>query len=87
MRSIIVFLALLGSLHVAAMIVIEVGRARAAHEATLRLEVEVADLEREASRLRAVIEHGNNDAYREQLARRQGFMMPHETRIVIITIP
>ncbi|HEX7003825.1 MAG TPA: septum formation initiator family protein [Trueperaceae bacterium] len=47
-----------------------------------RLEREVADLESEARALQAVIEHGDDQRYREQLARRLGYMYPDEARIV-----
>ncbi len=84
---IITFLAVLGCIHVTFMLAVEFRRMRSADAAIERLEVEVGDLEAEAARLEAVITHGDDDRYREQLARRQGFMLPDETRVVIIGVP
>lgn len=87
MKMVIIFLAVLGCIQVTFMLVVEVRRTLNANTAIERLESEVGELEAEAARLNAVIEHGDNDAYREQLARRQGFMLPDETRVVIIGVP
>lgn|SRR5690554_5056755 len=87
MRSILIILAVIGTLHVCFMIVWELRQGWAARQDIARLEQEVAELEAESARLNAIIEHGDNDAYREQLARRQGFIAPDETRVVIIGIP
>lgn len=87
MRMIIITLALLGTVQVCFMMVVEVRRGLVARAAIEQLQQDVAELEAEAARLTAIIEHGDDDAYREQLARRQGFIMPDETRVVIIGIP
>lgn len=87
MRGILIALSIVGTLQVCFMIVRELRNGFVAREAISQLEQDVAALEAEAARLRAVIEFGDNDAYREQLARRQGFIMPDETRVVIIGIP
>src|SRR5690625_2166024 len=87
MRMIIIVLALVGTVQVCFMIVVELRRGYVAREAIERLEADVAELEAESARLSAVLEHGDDDAYREQLARRQGFIRPDETRVVIIGVP
>lgn len=87
MRGILILLATVGTLQAAFMLVVELRRGHEARQAIAVLEQDIEELEAEAARLNAVIENGDNDIYREQLARRQGFMMPDETRIVIIGIP
>ncbi len=87
MRAILIVLAIVGTLQVCFMIIMELRQGWAARQAIEQLELDVAELEAEAARLNAIIEHGDNDGYREQLARRQGFIMPDETRVVIIGIP
>ena len=87
MRGILILLAPVGTLPAAFMIVVELRRGHEARQAIELLEQDIAGLEAAAARLNAIIENGDNDIYREQLARRQGFMMPDETRIVIIGIP
>lgn len=81
-RWLLLLIVTLGSLHVAFMIGVEGLRLARAEIAIAKLEREVAALEREAEGLRAVIEHADDARYREQLARRQGYMYPEETRIV-----
>ena len=87
MRRILILLGVVGSLQVAFMLVVELRRGFEARQAIELLEQDVAELEAEAARLSAIIEHGDSDLYREQLARRQGFIMPDETRVIIIGIP
>lgn len=87
MRGILILLAIIGTLQAGFMIVVELRRGFEARQAIAVLEQDIAELEAEAARLNAIIENGDNDIYREQLARRQGFMRPDETRVVIIGIP
>ncbi len=87
MRRILILLGVVGTLQVAFMLVVELRRGYEARRAIAGLEQDVAELEAEAARLNAIIENGDSDHYREQLARRQGFIMPDETRVVIIGIP
>lgn len=77
-------LAAIGCLQVLFMIGLELNRTVQHHEAIRALEAEVAALQREAQGLRATIEHGQDPAFREQLARRQGFMYPFETRVIVM---
>lgn len=87
MHVILTVIALVGAVHVIFMIGVEVNRALQAGPAVKQLEQDVAELEREVARLQAVIDNGDNADYREQLARRQGFIQPDETRVFIIGIP
>ena len=81
-RRFLVILALLGSVQLAIMIGVEAYRAVEGQRAIERLEKDIAALEAEAAELAAVVEHADDVAYREQLARRRGFVAPDEVRIV-----
>jgi len=87
MRGIIIILAVVGTIQACFMLIVELRRGWQAREAITQLELDVAELEAEKERLEAVIVNGDSDSYRLQLARRQGFMMPDETRVLIIGIP
>lgn len=79
--------ALLGSLQVLFMIGVELDRTIRHRAAIESLEAELDELAREAESLRAIEGHARDDAYREQLARAQGFMYPDETRVVVLPTP
>jgi hypothetical protein len=81
-RWLLLLIVSLGSVHVLFMLGVEGLRLARAELAISGLEREVAELEREAEHLRTVVEHGDDLRYREQLARRQGYMYPGELRIV-----
>ena len=81
-RRFLIVLALLGSVQLAIMIGVEAYRAVEGQRAIERLEKDIAALEAEAAELAAVVEHAADEAYREQLARRRGFVAPDEVRIV-----
>lgn len=81
-RWLLLLLVAFGSVHVLFMLGVEGLRLAKAEISIQRLEREVADLEAEARSLEAVIEHGDDQSYREHLARRQGYMYPDEARIV-----
>ncbi|HLR45641.1 MAG TPA: septum formation initiator family protein [Deinococcales bacterium] len=87
MRGIIITLALIGVIQVCFMLLVELRRGWEARAAISQLQEDVAELEAERARLAAIIENGDSDGYRMQLARRQGFMMPDETRVLIIGVP
>ena len=81
-RRFLIVLALLGSIQLAIMIGVEAYRAVEGQRAIERLERDIAALDAEAAGLAAVVEHADDAAYREQLARRRGFVAPDEVRIV-----
>lgn len=81
-RWLLLLIATVGSIHVLFMIGVETVRLVRSEKAIARLEREVATLEREAQGLRSVVEHADDPSYREQLARRQGYMYPDEARVV-----
>lgn len=47
-----------------------------------RLEAEVAARRAERNSLAAIAEHAADEAFREQLARKQGFIFPDELRVI-----
>lgn len=75
-------LALVGGLHALLMLGLEGGRALYTRREVVRLEAEISALQAEASALEAAVAHGNDLAYREQLARAAGFIYPDEDRIL-----
>lgn len=81
-RWLLLLLVSFGSVQVLFMIGVEVLRLARAEMTLTRLEREVGALEAEAQELQAVIEHREDERFREQLARRQGYMYPDESRIV-----
>ena len=81
-RWLLLLLIAFGSVHLVFMLGVEGMRLVRAEMSIDRLEREVNALEAEARSLEAVIEHGDDENYREQLARRQGYMYPDEVRIV-----
>lgn len=82
---ILLLLGIVGSIHVLVMLGIEFNRTIEMHQNITRLSTDVAALENEVSELKAVIQHGDDQNYREQLAREQGFAYPNEMRF--ITLP
>lgn len=79
-RFVFGLIGLVGSLHVTAMIGVEIGRYSENAQEISRLRGDIAEIDRELSGLRAVLEHAGDARYREQLARRQGFAYPGERR-------
>lgn len=81
-KRFLVILALLGSVQVVVMLGVEAHRAVEGQRAIQRLQNDIAGLEAEAAGLAAIVEHADDPAYREQLARRRGFLYPDEIRVV-----
>ena len=75
-------LAVVGSFHAMVMIGIEGYRVYRTRQTVSQLELEVASLEREVASLQAILEHGDDRLYREQLARGLGYIFPDETQLV-----
>lgn len=81
-HRVLVALAVVGSLHALFVLGVESWRFVSERRAVTRLENQVGDLQNEAKGLQQVIGHANDMRYREDLARRQGFMYPNELRAV-----
>jgi hypothetical protein len=87
MQVILTVIAVIGTIQVLFMIGVEINRALQTAPAVRQLELDISELQREADRLQAIIDFGDTEQYREQLARRQGFIHPDETRVFIIGYP
>ena len=81
-KRFLMILAILGSIQVIVMLGVEAHRAVEGRRAIARLNIDIAALEVEAAGLAAVVEHADDPVYREQLARRRGFVYPDEVRVV-----
>jgi cell division protein FtsB len=81
-NAVLVALCLLGSIQVTGLVAIEIQRVFYAEAEIARLEAELEAIRRETADLRAVAEHGEDERYRELLARRQGYVYPWETRFI-----
>ena len=71
-------LALMGGLQAVVMIGVELGRYLNRSSEVVSLSQDVAGLEREIAALREVLAHRDDERFREQLARQQGFVYPDE---------
>ena len=81
-NALLVAVCLLGSLHVAGLMVVEVRRLAYTEGEIARLEAELEAIARDTSDLRSVADHVDDERYRELLARRQGYVYPEETRFI-----
>lgn len=81
-NALLVALALIGTVQVLGLLVVEVQRLRYSEAEIARLEAEIADLNRESADLLAIAERSDDERYRELLARRQGYVYPWETRFI-----
>lgn len=76
---------LVGSLHAVAMVGVEIFRYAENSREISRLRGDIAVLDGELAGLQAILDHGRDATYREQLARRQGFAYPDEQRFFTLT--
>ncbi len=81
-HRVLTVLALVGSLHALFLMGVEGWRFVSERRAVVRLQQQVGDLQSQAQGLKQVIDHAGDQHYREDLARRQGFMYPQELRAV-----
>jgi len=79
---ILLIIAIVGSLHVISMLGLESWRAVTSKSEIARLEGDIALLEREHAGLQAVVDHADDQLYREHLARCRGFVYPDEVRFI-----
>ena len=80
--GLLTLLAVLGSLHAAFLIGAELFRGEQLRRSIQTLESDVAVLDADIAGLEAVIAHAGDLRYREQLARKQGYVYPHETLLI-----
>lgn len=86
-HAVLVGLAVVGCLHVLFLLGVEAVRFVETRTAVVRLRADVATLQDEADGLQQVIDHAGDETYREELARRQGFLYPDEVRAVTQAAP
>lgn len=82
LNIVIVVLASLGVLQLLYLNYVESDRMFVLRREVARLEADVARLETEQRGLEEVATHAADAAYREALARKQGFILPDEVRVV-----
>jgi hypothetical protein len=82
----LVVLAVAGCLHLFFLIGVELDRNLVHKREVARLEAEVSALSNELARLDEVASRADDAAFREALARRQGYVYPHE-RLVVTALP
>jgi type VI protein secretion system component VasK len=81
-HRVITVLAIVGSLHALFLLGVETWRFVVERQAVAHLQGQVDHLRNQAQGLQQVIDHANDPRYREDLARRQGYMYPNEQRAV-----
>ena len=79
---ILLIISIVGSLHVTSMLGLETWRAATSKSEIARLEADIMVLKREQAGLQAVIDHADDELYREHLARCRGFVYPDEVRFI-----
>lgn len=77
-------IAAIGIVQIGFLLFVEADRALRHRTAIAHLEQEIGALQREADGLEAVAARADDEAFREQLARRQGFLYPDETRVIVL---
>ncbi len=82
LNPIIVALALLGTVQLIYLNLVEADRMVVHRREVARLELEVAAFEQETAALEEIARHVDDDLFREQLARKQGFIHPDELLVV-----
>ncbi len=78
-------IALVGGFHALLMLGLEGSRLVYTSREVTRLGADISVLQEDIQTLQAVVRHRNDPAFREQLARAQGFIQPDETRILTRT--
>lgn len=77
-------IAAIGVVQVGFLTFVELDRMVRHRAAIAELEEEIAGARAEAESLRAVAERSDDDVFREQLARSQGFLYEGEMRVVVL---
>lgn len=81
-HPVLIVIAVVGCLHLFFLLAVELDRNLVQRREVARLESEVAALNAELDRLVEIAAHGEDSAYREVLARKQGFVYPDESLLV-----
>lgn len=81
-HPLLIVLAVIGSLHLFVLLAIELDRNLVTSREVARLQGDVLALSSELEQLEEVARHGDNFAYRELLARQQGYVHPGESLLV-----
>lgn len=81
-HPVLIVIAVVGCLHLFFLLAVELDRNLVQRREVARLESEVQALSAELERLGEVAAHGEDRAYRELLARQQGFVYPGEALLV-----
>lgn len=81
-HRLLVMIAVVGTLHMFFLIAVELNRELVHRREITRLTAEVEGLTAELTALEEVAGRGFDVAYREALARNQGFVYPHESLLV-----
>lgn len=84
-NPVIVALALIGTLQLIYLNLVEADRMIVHRREVARLELEVAQFEQETAALAEIARHADDDRFREQLARKQGYIHPDE--LLVVTQP
>lgn len=79
---IIAVIAIVGSLQLLYLNYVEADRMFVHRREISRLEQEVSDMRAEQQALALIAERADDQVLREQLARKQGFIYPHELRVI-----
>lgn len=77
-------IAAIGIVQVGFLLFVEADRTLRHRTAIGKLDTELSELQQEADALRAVAARAGDVTFREQLARRQGFLYPDETRVIVL---
>lgn len=80
-------LAIVGTLQASILVAVEARRLWTAEREIARLTREVGDLRAETADLVEISQRGDDERFREHLARRQGYVYPDEVRYVIVPPP
>lgn len=81
-HPLLIVIAVVGSLHLFFLLAVELDRNLVQGREVARLESEVQALTAELATLQEIAAHGDDLAYRELLARKQGFVFPGEALLV-----
>lgn len=83
-NTLLLIIAIIGCVHAFSMLGIELYRYQQSNAEITRLSHDIQELESEVAHLQLLRENANNERYREELARSQGFVFPDEVRVITV---